>query len=50
MLSELSSKMLSWWSALPPGPAFLFALPFVLAIIGLVGDWLGRRRSARRMD
>jgi hypothetical protein len=35
---------LAWWDALPPLFRYLFALPFVVALLGLLSD---RWRSAR---
>lgn len=44
-LLEMIEALVDWIDALPPGVAFLFALPFLIAAIGLAADaWRARRR------
>lgn len=44
MLEELRTGLATWWSTLTPEFAFLLVLPFVVGALGLLGDWVRRRR------
>ena len=43
MLEALWLDTLAWWPAVPPAFAFLQALPFAVAALGLVADCVRRR-------
>jgi hypothetical protein len=47
---QKSMELLEWFRSLPPDFAFLLALPFMVAVTALVGDWvrqlLGRRNKS----
>jgi hypothetical protein len=45
---ETNMSLLDWLRGLPADFAFLLALPFIVACVGLLGDWFRRRRSLRR--
>lgn len=49
MLSDLWSETVLWWSSVTPGFAFLLALPFLVAVAGLLGDWYRRSRRSKRI-
>lgn len=45
MLDAALAPWLSWWETVPPSFAFLLALPFLVAMAGLLGDAVRRRRG-----
>jgi len=48
MFDELQTGLADWWSTLTPEFAFLLALPFVVGAVGLLGDWVRKRRREPR--
>ena len=44
---NLVSDMIEWLYALPGDFAFLLGLPFLVAVVGLLGEWLRERRETR---
>ena len=38
----------AWWATVTPGFAFLLALPFGVAVLGLLSEWVRRSRFRRR--
>lgn len=45
MLHDLWTDLEAWWATVPPEFAFLLALPFGVALLGLAAD---RRQAHRR--
>jgi hypothetical protein len=43
MLSSIWSESVTWWRSVPPEFAFLLALPFLVALTGLVADCIRHR-------
>jgi len=43
MLDTLWQEWTAWWAALTPEFAFLLALPFAVASLGLLREWFCRR-------
>ena len=45
MIDRLWNDIVAWWVPVPPDFAFLLALPFVVAALGISADvWRRRRR------
>ena len=44
---ERLMTLIEWFRDLAPDQALLFALPFLVAAVALIGDWL-RQRHGRR--
>jgi hypothetical protein len=47
MLASLVSDLSAWWHTVPRDFAFLLALPFVVAVAGLISTFV-RWRAGRR--
>lgn len=47
MLDAALASWSAWWDTVTPGFAFLLALPFAVAAMGLLGDAVRRRRDRR---
>lgn len=45
MLDAALASWSAWWDTVTPSFAFLLALPFMVAAVGLIGDALRRRRG-----
>lgn len=48
MLAGFLLECAAWWRTVPPAFAFLLALPFAVAAVGLLGELLGNGRARRR--
>ena len=48
MLKNLWVDWAAWWETVTPEFAFLLALPFVVAAVGLASDWVRQHRNARK--
>jgi hypothetical protein len=44
MLKNFSADWMAWWETVTPEFAFLLALPFAVAAVGLAADCVRRRR------
>ena len=44
MFDAARASWSAWWDTVPPSFAFLLALPFGVAALGLIGDAARRRR------
>lgn len=45
MMARLTADLGSWWATVTPEFAFLLALPFVVALVGIIADCVRRRRK-----
>lgn len=48
MLDDFWHSWAAWWATLTPAFAFLLALPFVVAAVGLAADCVRRGKRPRR--
>jgi len=48
--TTLLDDLAAWWSTVSPEFAFLLALPFAVAVLGIAADCIRRHRRGRRQD
>ena len=48
MATQWINELLTWWDQLPPDMAFFFAIPFLVAVAGLLAHGHRPERRERR--